>query len=59
MLPILEELRGLSKEEVLKEIKRCYEISKSYGKPFPVEQITDLYLKELGFNVKQENKTTE
>ncbi len=48
MLPILEELVGLSKEEVLAEIKRCKEISERHGMKFPEESITDFYLKELG-----------
>ena len=48
MLPVLEELYGLSKEEVLAEIKRCKEISEKHGMKFPEKAITDFYLKELG-----------
>ena len=49
MLPILEDLKGLSREEVIAEVKRCLKLSKKkYGIEIHEKEMIDLYLTELG-----------
>ena len=49
MLPILEELVGLSKEEVEAELKKAIKESKEvFGMDIPLAPILSRYLKELG-----------
>ena len=49
MLPILEELKGLSREEVIAEVKRCLKLSKEkYGMVMNEEKTINGYLKALG-----------
>ena len=58
MLPIIEDLKGLSKEEVLAEIERCQKINREHGLEMSDEVLINMYLRDLGLQEPDHADTT-